>query len=98
MKLLIFLIIGSASFISVIILSYLRKDYVKQKNTINAQEYRINNGIFSLDQEIYSRNFIKNKNWLKQKNKGPNPELYKKEIKYIYHLNNFDKLILDKRK
>lgn len=76
---------------------FLKQDKAKQFAAINGTEYRKNNGIFKLDQNIEKKGIIKLKEWLLQINSGDNPKTYKKKIKYINHLENIDCLILEKR-
>ena len=78
---------------AIVICRFLKHDYAEQGIAIEGRKYRREHGGFSFDQCVKNNDFLKSQEWLRQKNKGIEPEKYKKEIKYFCHLKDCNGLV-----
>lgn len=78
----LFLIIGLFTIIFLLIIRYLLYDLNKQKISIEGRNSR-RESTFSCTE--YSKDLVKDVDWKKQLNQGPDPKKYKKEIEYKDH-------------
>lgn len=78
------IIIGISAIIMLIIILFLMYDYFfHQKKFFYGRKYRQQNGGYSLDVYMLNSDPIKEKTWLRQKNSGIVPQLFKWKSKDI---------------
>ena len=78
----------------VIALRFLKRDYSTQKKNMEGVEHR-KKSAFCFEANINEKELIKDKEWLKRKNKGRDPETYEDTIEYTEYLNNINDLVLN---
>ena len=87
------LVIIAALIIAGMVFAFVNNDKKQQEIIIKGKEYRKEHGAFQFEQSMQDNGLIKEKEWLKQKNKGYNPESYAKKIKYRNHFEDCECLV-----
>lgn len=87
-----FILIIAAVIIAIIVLRFLRYDYKEQATTIIGNDYRREHGEYSVE-DFIETTLVKSRQWLRQKNGGAEPKLYKKEIEYTEHFEECNLLV-----
>lgn len=68
------LVILIALIITILIIMFVKQDFKSQEETIEGKKYRRIHGAFNIDQYFGNDKLIKDSDWAKQKNNGPNPQ------------------------
>ncbi|MCI8370872.1 MAG: hypothetical protein HFI75_00460 [Lachnospiraceae bacterium] len=72
-------------------------DYRKQKRFLEGLEYRRINGFFDIEQYAEQNRAVKKSSWKKQKNTGPDPEVFQKRLPFIDYFEENMKLTGNKK-
>lgn len=90
-----FILIIAAVIIAIIVLLFLQQDYKKQTTAIEGSAYRREHGEYSVGKFV-EITLIKSRQWLRQRNGGVEPKLYKKKIEYTEHFEECNLLVSKK--
>lgn len=81
--------------VCIVAIVWTTKNYRKQRTAVNGLNYRKEHGLFDVDR--YIQGTIKTTVNRRQKNNGPNPEVYDKKILFVEHFNKSGYTMLEKR-
>lgn len=78
------------SFIEIIL------DRRRQEEIVKGLEYRRKYGLFDIVQYISTQKCLKDLSWKKQKNTGPRPDTFHRNLAFIDYFDENSELIIDK--